>query len=75
MTTDIESKEARAGKVLTGLKGFDFGLSGTPYTASQTLDILRELEAMVIELKERIDKIENNLDFHVHLVGNLPHNI
>jgi hypothetical protein len=75
MTTDVEDEEALAGEVLTGHEGFDYRPSGRPDTEDQAMDSLIELTAMVIELREKIDMIENELDYHVHLVGDLPHNI
>jgi hypothetical protein len=36
---------------------------------------LIETNMMIRALNARIDKIEADLDYHVHLVGDLPHNI
>jgi len=75
MNIEVENNEALAGEVLTGHEGFDYGPAGKPYTENQAMDSLTELTALVIELKAKIDRIENDLDYHVHLVGDLPHNI
>jgi hypothetical protein len=75
MTIKKDKSVEWAGEVLTGHEGFDYGPSGKPYTENQAMDSLTELTALVIELKAKVDRIENDLDYHVHLVGDLPHNI
>jgi hypothetical protein len=75
MTTDVEYKEALAGEVLTGNEGFDYRPSGEPFHERVMAESLIEMNAMIYALKLKIDKIEVDLDYHVHLVGDLPHNI
>ena len=75
MTTDVECKEALASEVLTGLKGFDYRPSGEPYHERAMAESLIEMNALIHDLKVKIEKIEVELDYHVHLVGDLPHNI
>ena len=75
MTPDVEYKEALAGEVLTGHEGFDYRPSGEPFNERSMAESLIEMNTLVHELKSKIDKIENDLDYHVHLVGDLPHNI
>ena len=75
MAVDIEKEEARAGEVLAGLKGFDYRPSGEPFHERAMAESLIEMNSMIHDLKAKIDKIEVDLDYHVHLVGDLPHNI
>jgi len=75
MTIDVEYKEALAGEVLTGLYGLDKVGVERPFDEKQLFHSLIELTDMIRELKAKIDKIEDDLDYHVHLVGDLPHNI
>ena len=75
MTTDIESKEALADEDLTGHEGFDYRPSGEQFNERVMAESLIEMNAMIYALKAKIDNIESDLDYHVHLVGDLPHNI
>ena len=75
MTTDVENEEALAGEVLTGHEGFDYRPSGEPFHERAMAESLIEMNTMIHDLKSKIDKIESDLDYHVHLVGDLPHNI
>jgi hypothetical protein len=75
MTTDVENEEALAGEVLTGHEGFDYRPSGEPFHERSLAESLIEMNTMIHDLKVKIDRIENELDYHVHLIGDLPHNI
>ena len=75
MTTDVEDKEALAGEVLTGLYGLRKEGLGRPLEERQLLHSLIEMAGIIKELEARIDRIEDDLDYHVHLVGDLPHNL
>ena len=75
MTTDVEYKEALAGEVLTGHEGFDYRPSGEPFHERSMAESLIEMNELIHDLKSKIDRIEAELDYHVHLVGDLPHNI
>jgi len=75
MNTDVENEGALAGEVLTGHQGFDYRPSGEPFHEGSMAERLIEMNTLIHDLKSKIDRIEDELDYHVHLVGDLPHNI
>jgi superfamily II RNA helicase len=75
MTIEVENNEALAGEVLTGHEGFDYRPSGEPFHERSMAESLIEMNMLIHDLKTKIDRIEHELDYHVHLVGDLPHNI
>ena len=68
MTIRREDSSVWAGDVLTRLGLYDNRMAEKPFNERLVLHCLIELTAMMKEMKDRIEKIEIDLDYHVYMV-------
>ena len=67
MTIKDNERAEWAGDVLTRLNMYDNRISEKPFNERLVLYCLIEMTAMMKEMRDRIEKIEVDLDYHVYL--------
>ena len=69
MTIKKDKSVEWAGDVFTGQFGLNEKLLERPFNERQILHCLIEMTAMMTEIRDRIDKMEIDLDYHVYYAG------